>query len=42
MLMKLLFILQFFSVSLQGDDIQDFDTRCDQGLLYASEITEDT
>ena len=27
-----------FNVSLQGDDIRDFDTRCDQALLSSSEI----
>ena len=30
-----------FSVSFQGDDIQDFDSSWDQALLSASEVTED-
>ena len=30
-----------FTVSLQGDDIQDFDTRWDQALLAASEIPKE-
>ena len=30
-----------FNVSLQGDDIQDFDTRWDQALLSASEASEE-
>ena len=30
-----------FNVSLQGDDIQDFDTRWDQHLLSASEVPKE-
>ena len=30
-----------FNVSLQGDDIQDFDTRWDQALLPASEVPKE-
>ena len=30
-----------FTVPLQGDDIQDFDTKWDQALLAASEIPEE-
>ena len=30
-----------FTVSLQGDDIQDFDTRWDQALLSASEVPKE-
>ena len=30
-----------FTVSLQGDDIQDFDTRWDQALLAATEIPKE-
>ena len=30
-----------FTVSLQGDDIQDFDTRWDQALLAAHEIPKE-
>ena len=30
-----------FSVSLQDDDVQDFDTRWDQALLSASEMSKD-
>ena len=30
-----------FNVSLQGDDIQDFDTRWDEALLSASEMPKD-
>ena len=29
------------SVSSQGDDIQDFDTRWDQALLSASEVPKE-
>ena len=29
-----------FTVSLQGDDIQDFNTRWDQALLSANEIPQ--
>ena len=30
-----------FNVSFQGDDIQDFDTRCDQATLSASEVSKE-
>ena len=30
-----------FSVTLEGDDIQDFDTRWDQVLLSTSEVPSD-
>ena len=30
-----------FSFTLHGDDIQDFDTRWDQGLLSTSEVPND-
>ena len=30
-----------FSVSFQGDDIQDFDTRWDQALLSTSKVPKD-
>ena len=30
-----------FTVPLQGDDIQDFDTKWDQALLAASEIRKE-
>ena len=34
-------LTDLFSVSLKGDDIQDFDTRWDQALWSASEIPKD-
>ena len=30
-----------FYVSLQGDDIQEFDTRWNKALLFASEVPEE-
>ena len=34
-------ITDLFSASLQGDDIQYFDTKWDQALLSAREMPED-
>ena len=34
-------ISDLFNVSLQGDDIQDFETRWDQALLSASEVAKE-
>ena len=34
-------LLDLFNVSLQGDDIQEFDTRWDQAILSASEAPEE-
>ena len=31
-----------FSIRLQDDDVQDYDTRCDQALIAASEIPTET
>ena len=41
--MKLFLILQiFFSITLLGDDIQDFDTRCDQALSSTREVPKNS
>ena len=33
--------LDLFSVSLHGDDIQDFDTRWDHALSSTTQVTKD-